>query len=549
MARMVVDPVTRIEGHLRMEAQVEDGVIVDSWSVGMMFRGLELVVRNRDPREAWYWIQRICSECTLVHALASVRAVENAWEVEVPENAGIVRNLMAGAQLVHDHIVHFYHLHALDWVDVTSALKADPAKTAQAANSLSEWPRSGVSHFREVQGRVRRLVESSQLSLFTSGYWGHPAYHLPPEINLLAVSHYLDALEFQREFIQIHAVLGGKNPHPQSFLVGGMSATMDPNTPQATINPERIAFLRERIENGKRFVHQVYIPDLMAIASYYPEWFARGEAVGNFLAYGGYDETRSADPSGFYMPAGIIRNRDLSSVHPFSPEQLSEFIARSWYRYDGDKIGNHPFEGQTLPDYTGPKPPYEYLDVDQRYSWLKAPRYENDVMEVGPLARLVVAYASRREEVKTLVDSTLNQLKLPETALFSTMGRAASRALEAQLVANRMTKWLDELSANMDRGVLQMHNGARWNPDTWPRSSRGFGQHEAPRGSLGHWVEIEDGKIKNYQVVAPTTWNASPRDANGKRGPYEASLLRNPPGPWWPGLGRISFVLPRSSLP
>ncbi len=528
MARIVVDPVTRIEGHLRMEAQAENGVIVNSWSSGTMFRGLELVVRNRDPREAWYWIQRICSVCTVVHALASVRAVENAWEVEVPENARIVRNLLAGAQLVHDHIVHFYHLHALDWVDVTSALKADPAKTSQVANSISEWPLSGVNHFREVQDRVRRLVASGQLSLFASGYWGHPAYHLPPEINLLAVSHYLDALEFQREFIKIHAVLGGKNPHPQSFLVGGMSAVMDPNSPQATINPERIAFLRERVENGKRFVRQVYIPDVMAIASYYPEWFARGEAVGNFLAYGGYDETGSNDPSSYYMPAGIIRNRDLSTVHPFSAEQISEFIARSWYRYDGDKLGNHPFEGQTLPDYTGPKPPYEYLDVDQKYSWLKAPRYDNDVMEVGPLARLAVAYASGREEVKKIVDSTLNQLKLPKAALFSTMGRVASRALETELVADRMSNWLDELSANMDRGVLEMHNGARWSPDTWPRSSRGFGQHEAPRGSLGHWIEIEDGKIKNYQVVAPSTWNASPRDANGKRGPYEASLIGHP---------------------
>jgi len=525
MARIVVDPVTRIEGHLRIEAQVDGGTIADSWSSGTMFRGLELVVRNHDPREAWYWIQRICSVCTVVHALASVRAVENAWEIEIPENARIVRNLLAGAQLIHDHVVHFYHLHALDWVDITSALKADPAKTSQIANSLSNWDRSGANHFKEVQQRVQSLVQSGQLSLFASGYWGHPAYHLPPEINLLAVSHYLDALEFQREFIQIHAVLGGKNPHPQSFLVGGMSTVMDPGSPQAVINPERISFLKERIENGQRFVREVYLPDVVAIAGYYPEWFHQGEAIGNFLSYGGYRETASDDPSAYFMPAGIIRDRNVGAVHSFSSEKITEFIDRSWYRYDGDKVANHPFEGQTLPNYTGPKPPYDYLDVEQKYSWLKAPRYDNEVMELGPLARLVVAYASGRSDVVSAVDSLLNQLRLPKEALFSTMGRVAARALETRLIAERMSDWLDALSTNMNRGVLQMHNPARWSPDTWPRSSRGFGQDEAPRGSLGHWVEIEDGKIKNYQVVAPSTWNASPRDANGKRGPYEASLI------------------------
>ncbi|MDR3719661.1 MAG: nickel-dependent hydrogenase large subunit [Bryobacteraceae bacterium] len=528
MARIVVDPVTRIEGHLRIEAQVEGGAISDAWSSGTMFRGLELVVRNRDPREAWYWLQRICSVCTVVHALASVRAVEDALQIEVPDNARIVRNLIAAAQLVQDHVVHFYHLQALDWVDVASAIKADPVKTAQIAGSLSEWPKSGASHFKAIQTRVRTLVESGQLSLFSNGYWGHPAYRLPPEVNLLAVSHYLDALEFQRDYIRIHAVLGGKNPHLQTFLVGGMSTAMDPDSPQAPLNPERLQLLRTLIEMGQQFVRQVYVPDVLAIAGLYPDWFTRGEGVGNFLAYGCYPAKSMSDPSSFFFPGGVVRNRDLTVVHPFSSEKVTECVSRSWYAYDDNKPSKHPFEGETKPTYTGPAPPYEFLNVDQKYSWLKAPRYENEAMELGPLARFVIAYAAGKQPVKGLVDATLAQIKQPPAALFSTLGRIAARALEAQVVGDKMTDWLNELSDNLGRGVLAMHNGARWDPSSWPSSCRGFGQHEAPRGALGHWVEIEDGAIRNYQVIAPSTWNGGPRDATGQHGPYEAALLKHP---------------------
>jgi hydrogenase large subunit len=528
MARIVIDPLTRIEGHLRIEAQVEGGAISDAWSSGTMFRGLELVVRNRDPREAWYWLQRICSVCTVVHALASVRAVEDALEIEVPDNARLVRNLIAGAQLVQDHVVHFYHLQALDWVDVASAIKADPVKTAQIASSLSEWPKSGASHFRAVQTTVRTLVESGQLSVFANGYWGHPAYRLPPEVNLLAVSHYLDALEFQRDFIKFHAVLGGKNPHLQTFLVGGMSTAMDPDSPQAPINPERLQLLRTLIQMGQQFVRQVYVPDVLAVAGFYPDWFTRGEGVGNFMAYGDYPGKSMHDPSAFLFPAGVVRKRDLSAAQPFSPEKITEHVARSWYTYGDDKPAKHPFEGETKPKYTGPAPPYEYLQVDQKYSWLKAPRYENEVMELGPLARFLVAYAAGKQPAKGLVDSVLAQIKQPATVLFSTLGRIAARALEAQLMADQLTGWWQELEDNLGRRVLAMHNGARWDPGSWPHSCRGFGQHEAPRGSLGHWVEIEDGAIRNYQVIAPSTWNGGPRDAAGQRGPYEAALIKHP---------------------
>jgi Ni,Fe-hydrogenase I large subunit len=529
MARIVLDPVTRIEGHLRIEAQADGGAVADAWSAGTMFRGLETIVQLRDPREAWIWLQRICSVCTTVHALASVRAVEDALHIEIPENARLVRNLIAGGQLIQDHVVHFYHLQALDWVDVTGALKADPAKTAQLAGSLSDWPKSSANHFKAVQQRVKSLVDSGQLSLFTGGFWGHPAYKLPPEVDLLAVSHYLDALEFQRDFIRIHAVLGGKNPHPQTYLVGGMATAMDPNSPSAVLMPERLDFIAERIRNAITFVDKVYIPDVLAIAGFYKEWFNLGEGTGNFLVYGGYPQGSIKDPSRFYWPRGVILNRDLTKVHPFSPEQVSEYVTRSWYTYNGgDQAGKQPFVGETQPRYTGPKPPYEFLNVDEKYSWLKAPRYNDAPMEVGPLSRMLVAYASGHADAKQIVDSTLEQLKLPATALFSTLGRTAARALETRLVARQMVQYQKQLSDNLDRGILAIHNGEKWDPSTWPKTCQGFGPHEAPRGSLGHWVQIEKGQIRNYQVVSPTTWNGGPRDAKGQRGPYEAALLKTP---------------------
>ncbi|MGC1968011.1 MAG: nickel-dependent hydrogenase large subunit [Candidatus Acidiferrales bacterium] len=529
MARIVVDPVTRIEGHLRIEAQVEGGMISDAWSSGTMFRGIELILRGRDPREAWIWAQRICGVCTMVHALASVNAVEDALGIEVPDNARLIRNIIAATQTIQDHVIHFYHLHALDWVDVVSALKADPAKTAQLAQSISDWPMSSEKYFKSVQDRVSALVASKQLSLFGAGYWGHPAYHLPPEANLMAVAHYLEALQFQKEFIRIHAVLGGKNPHLQTFLVGGMATAMDPNEPGATVNPERIDFLLEVAKSAIAFVKQVYIPDVLAVAGFYRDWFGRGEGLGNFMSYGGYPQGSIKDPANFFLPRGIILNRDLSMVHPVDPANVTEYVTHSWYEYSGgDQTAKHPFDGETNPKYSGPKPPYEFLEVDQKYSWLKAPRYQDQAMEVGPLARMLVAYASGQQDVKALVDATLAKLKAPPTALFSTLGRIAARALETQLLANRLVGWIEELGDNLASGNARIHNGEKWNPNSWPKTARGFGFFEAPRGSLGHWVEIEDQAIKNYQAVVPSTWNAGPRDARGQRGAYEAALLKTP---------------------
>ena len=529
MARVVIDPVTRIEGHLRIEAEIDGHQVKDAWSSGTMFRGIELILRGRDPREAWIWAQRICGVCTTVHALASVRAVEDALGIEVPDNARLVRSLIAGSQNVQDHIIHFYHLHALDWVDVTVALKADPAKTSQVAQSISDWPKSSTVYFKTIQDRVKTLVASGQLSLFSSGDWGHPAYKLPPEVNLLAVAHYIEALELQRDFIRMHAVLGGKNPHPQSYLVGGMSTSIDANEPEAVINPERITLLNELVTLGQNFVRQVLIPDVLAVAGYYRDWFGYGEGLGNFMAYGDYPSGSVRDPAGFLLPRGIILNRDLSTVHSFDPKNVTEYVTHSWYEYsDGDQAGKHPSEGETKPKYSGPKPPYEYLQTEQKYSWLKSPRYDDKPMEVGPLARTLVAYASGNEQIKKRIDGVLAQLNLPPTALFSTMGRIAARALEAEFMSQQLTLWVQQLDSNMAHGDLRIHNNDKWDPDTWPKSCQGFGLEEAPRGSLGHWVEIENKKIVNYQAVVPSTWNAGPRDAHGQRGAYEAALQGTP---------------------
>ncbi|MGC1650376.1 MAG: nickel-dependent hydrogenase large subunit [Candidatus Sulfotelmatobacter sp.] len=529
MARIVVDPVTRIEGHLRIEAEVNGGAVTDAWSSGTMFRGIELILRGRDPREAWIWTQRICGVCTTVHALTSVRAVEDALGIEVPENANLIRNIIGASQYVQDHVIHFYHLHALDWVDVTLALKADPAKTSQLAESISPWPKSSKTYFKAIQDKLKALVESKQLSLFSSGYWGHPAYHLPPEANLLAVAHYIEALEFQREYIRIHAVLGGKNPHLQTYLVGGMSTSMDPNEPGATINPERITFLTELAAQAQQFVDQVYVPDVLAVASFYRDWFGYGEGLGNFLSYGDYPQGGVKDPARFYLQRGAIFGHDLSKVHPVDPANVTEYVTHSWYQYgDGDQNGKNPYQGETKPNYTGPKPPFEHLNVDQKYSWLKAPRYQDHAMEVGPLSRMLVAYASGHPDVKPVVDAVLAKLNAPATALFSTLGRIAARAIEAKVMAGQVTKWVAELGDKLGHGDLRIHNGEKWDPDTWPRQAQGWGFHEAPRGSLGHWVEIENKTIKNYQCVVPTTWNAGPRDGKGQRGAYEAALLKTP---------------------
>ncbi len=527
MSRVVVDPVTRIEGHLRIEAEVDGGVVRDAWSSSTMFRGIELILKGRDPRDAWAFAQRICGVCTTVHAIASIRAVENAIGAAPPPNARLLRNLIIAAQCVQDHVVHFYHLHALDWVDIVSALSADPVKTSSLAQSISDWPLSSATYFTGVRDRIKAFVDRGQLGPFANAYWGHPAYRLPPEANSMAVAHYLEALDWQREFIKLHAVLGGKNPHLQSFLVGGMATPVDPNS-QAALNAGTIAQLKSLVARARDFVVRVYLPDLMAIASFYKDWAGHGRGVGNYLAYGEYPDDDGARP-GLFLPSGVIRGRDLSRIDPFDQTKVTEYIAHSWYDYQqGDGTPLHPYQGETAPNYTGPTPPYERLDTDKKYSWLKSPRYADEPMEVGPLARMLVAYVSGHARVKTLVDGVLKTLNVGPEALFSTLGRVAARGIETQLLAEKMDDWVDALAANMAAGELRIHDNSKWEPSSWPADAMGAGFHEAPRGALGHWVHIQDGLISNYQCVVPSTWNAGPRDAKGRRGPYEEALIGTP---------------------
>ncbi len=541
---VVVDPITRIEGHLRIEAETDaSGTITRASSAGTMVRGIEIILRGRDPRDAWAFTQRICGVCTLVHGIASVRAVEDALKYEVPPNAQIIRNLMIAAQHVHDHVMHFYHLHALDWVDVVSALKADPKATSALAQTVSpSYPRSSPGYFSDVRNRLQRFVESGQLGIFSNGYWGHPAYKLPPEANLMAVAHYLDALAWQRDVAKLHTIFGGKNPHP-NFLVGGVPCAISIHTGQegrgqgpayrggdgaTSLNETGLEHVRSIIGQMTDFVDQVYLPDVLAIAGFYKDWAGQGEGIGNFMTYGDFPAKGMNDPASYLIPSGVILGRDLSVVHPVdlhAHDQIQEYVSHSWYRYsEGKNRGLHPYQGETVLDYTGPKAPYSHLDTEKDYSWLKSPRWKGRPMEVGPLARVLMLYATGHAQTRELVGMALKQLDVPVSALYSTLGRTAARCLETKVIVDAMQGWYGQLVANIKAGDVRTFNESRWDPGTWPSVAKGAGFMEAPRGALGHWVVIKDGKIDNYQAVVPSTWNAGPRDSQGQDGPYEAAL-------------------------
>jgi len=528
--RIVIDPITRIEGHLRIEVEVKGGKVVDAYSSGTMVRGFELILKGRDPRDAWAFVERACGVCTTVHALASVRTVEDALGLTVPPNAELIRNLMFCTQYMQDHVVHFYHLHALDWVDIVSALKADPQKTSELAQSISRWPKSSAKYFADIQKRLTTFVNSGQLGIFANAYWGHPAYKLPPEVNLIGTAHYLEALEWQKDVVQIHTIFGGKNPHP-NYLVGGAPCSINLDEVNA-INAERLARVGQLLGEAKVFIEEVYLPDLMAVAAFYKDWGAIGGGLPNYLAYGDLPTKGYQEPSKFKFPRGAILNRNLKEILPVDGKdrkEIREYIAHSWYEYaDGDEVGKHPWEGETKLKYTGPKPPYEQLNVEQKYSWLKTPRWNDHPMEVGPLSRLLVAYASGREDVQEVVNEALKKLDVPVGALFSTLGRTAARGLETRLIAHWAMEFYDQLLSNIKNGDTRTFNDAKWDPSTWPTSAEGVGLSEAPRGALAHWIVIKDKEIANYQLVVPSTWNASPRDSRGQMSAYEASLIGTP---------------------
>ena len=502
--RIIIDPITRIEGHLRIEVEVAGGKVTNAWSSAQMFRGIEIILQGRDPRDAPLFVQRSCGVCTYTHYLSSVRAVEDAVKVKIPDNARIIRNLLHGAQFQHDHIVHFYHLHALDWVDVVSALSADPKKTAALADTVSNAPWGGEVYFKNVQNRLKTFVDSGQLGLFTNGYWGHPAYKLPPEANLMAAAHYLEALRLQAKAARMHAIFGAKNPHLQSLVVGGVTCAAD-------LTPDRIAEFLYLWKETQDFVKNVYLPDVLAVASFYKDWGAIG-GTSNFLAWGDLPES-DKEPESLFMPRGVVMKRDLKGVKMASEKQVTEAIAHSWY--EGENA-LHPYEGET-------KPKHGDYDTNGRYSWFKAPRYDGEPCEVGPLARVLVAYAYGKKEIKEIVDSVVAKLGIPVTALFSTLGRTAARCIETVAIGDAMERWVLELVGNLKNGNTKTYQS--W---TMPKSGMGVGLNDVARGSLGHWIKIEDGKIKNYQYVVPSTWNLGPRCKNGKIGPVEEALIGTP---------------------
>jgi len=542
--RVVVDPVCRIEGHLRVEVNLDsNNVIRNAVSTGTMWRGLEVILKGRDPRDAWAFTERICGVCTGTHALTSVRAVEDALAIQIPENANTIRNLMQLNLYVHDHLVHFYHLHALDWVDVVSALKADPKKTSELAQSISDWPLSSPGYFRDVQNRIKKFVESGQLGPFTNGYWGSPAYKLPPEANLMAVTHYLEALDFQKDIVKVHTIFGGKNPHP-NWLVGGVPCAININDTGAVgaINMERLNLVKSIIDRSREFIEKVYIPDLLAIASFYKGWlYGGGLSSKNVLSYGDIpNKANDYSAPNLLFPRGAIINGDLSHVHEIdlrNPEEIQEFVTHSWYKYPDESKGLHPWDGVTEPNYhpegpnfKGTRTKIESLDESAKYSWIKAPRWKGNAMEVGCLSRMLLGYVQPQQFpfIKETIDSVLHKLDVPVTALFSTLGRTAARGIETLYCAKLQTEQFDKLMANLKAGDTATANIEKWEPSKWPKEAKGVGFTEAPRGALGHWVKIKDTKIENYQCVVPTTWNGSPRDPKGQIGAFEAALMDTP---------------------
>ncbi|MBK9595439.1 MAG: nickel-dependent hydrogenase large subunit [Rhodocyclales bacterium] len=522
--RITIDPITRIEGHLRIDCDVDGGKVKKAWSSGQMWRGVELILLGRDPRDAWAITQRICGVCTTVHAIASVRAVENALQMEVPLNAQYIRNLIILAHAVHDHIVHFYHLSALDWVDVVSALKADPDATSKLAESLSSWHGNGKFEMRAVKERLKGFVGGGQLGIFTNGYWGHPAMKLPPEVNLLAVAHYLQALDVQRKANKIVSILGSKTPHIQNIAVGGVSNAISTDS-YSTLGVERLLAIKGWIDELADFVKNVYLIDVAAVGAFYADWTKYGAGVTNYLCVP--DIPMDTKGTQFALPGGYIAGRDLAAFKPiktFNDEYwvkgVEESAKHSWY--EGSKP-LHPYKGETKPQYTDFK-------EDGKYSWLKSPTFYGKPAQVGPLARVLCMLAAGHEPTKKYATAALDTVsalaktKVGLDAMHSTIGRHAARAVSCAVQVDMLADQWTALVNNIAKGDV-----ATFNKPVFPKGEiMGQGYHEAPRGVLSHWVVIDDGKIKNYQCVVPSTWNACPRNDKDEPGPYEASIADNP---------------------
>ena len=523
--RITIDPITRIEGHLRIDCEIENGVVTNAWSTGTMWRGMENIVKGADPRDAWMIMQRICGVCTTVHAILSVRAVEDAIGAKVPVNAQYIRNMILAAHSIHDHIVHFYQLSAMDWVDITSALKADPAKAYEILKGISTWSLNSENEFRNVQQKIQKLVDSGQLGIFANGYFGHPAMKLPPEINLIAVAHYLQALECQRDANRVVALLGGKTPHIQNLAIGGVANPINLDS-AAVLNMERLMYVKSCIDRLSDFINQVYKVDTAVIAAYYPDWLNYGETSRNYLAVPEFPI--DADNSKFLLSGGYIEDGDMSTFQRID-EQKSDFVIKgikesgkhAWYE-DDEPL--EPWEGLTRPKYTG-------WDENGKYSWVKAPSFYDKVVEVGPLAYLLTNLAAKNElttahfsQLKGLYDTvTGNNLSVEQ--LHSTLGRIIGRTVHCAVLNDILVQQWQLLIDNIGKG-----DNVAYLKCAIPESGefKGVGLGEVPRGMLSHWVVIKDGKIENYQAVVPSTWNSGPRNHNDEPGPYEQSLIGTP---------------------
>jgi hydrogenase large subunit len=527
VTRITIDPITRIEGHLRIDCEVDGGKVTKAWSSGTMWRGIELILKDRDPRDAWIFTQRICGVCTTVHAIASVRAVENALNLEVPLNAQYIRNMIVAAHGVHDHIVHFYHLAALDWVDIVSALKGDPAGAAKLGATLSDYKANSIPNIRAVRDKLQTFVASGNLGVFASGYWGHPAMKLPPDVNLLAATHYIQALEVQRIANKIVTILGSKTPHIQNLAVGGVANAINPDS-QSTLTLERLYAMKALIDELGDFVHNAMMNDVAAVGALYADWTQYGAGVTNYLSVP--DLPLDTKGTTFELPGGYIPAGDLSKFQAITSYQdaffrdgVKEAVKHSWYEYSGAAAALHPYEGQT-------NPKYDDFHEDGKYSWIKAPTFQDKRAQVGPLANVLGMYAAGHEPTKrhltklVEVASKVAGTQIPLSALHSTIGRIAARAVRCAVLHEALQNQWQLLVDNIAKADFRT-----FNRPVFPKGEvRGFGYHEAPRGVLSHWVVIKDGKIDNYQAVVPSTWNASPRDQNDEPGPYEAALIDNP---------------------
>lgn len=511
--KIVIDPITRIEGHLRIEVEIdENNIVQEAWASGQLFRGIETIIKGRDPRDAALIAQRICGVCTNVHYRASISAVEKAYGITIPKNAEIIRNLVTLSLFVQDHIVHYYHLHSLDFVDITKALEADCAKASAEAEQWSQHPyRNSQGHLESVQEKLSGFVKAGRLGLFSNGYWGHEGYRLTPEQNLVHMNHYLEALRIQREISQAIAIFGGKTPHPQYLVVGGVTSVAD------MLNPQRLNDFLFIIKEVRDFIERAYIPDMKMIVSAYHDSIKAGEgrASGNFMACGGYRFGHNTP----LFADGVIYGHDFTATEPFDAAKITEEASRSWYEED---MPLSPYEGETTPFYTDLNEDGT-LKTEGKYSWVKAPRYGGEVMEVGPLARMIIGMAKNSPIIAPYMERFMEQTGLELIDFSSGVGRNAARAVEAQICCDYLFDMMSDLIEN-----IKYYDETTWTKyvfEELPKAAEGAGIFEVPRGVLGHFVRIEEARIANYQAVVPTTWNASPKDARNRRGAYEESLI------------------------